>query len=222
MTALNTTPASGLSTRDRLAVTAARMFAERGYHGTSINDLAGALGIRKSSLYAHINHKADLLADITLAGAAAFHAALDALPDEAPAGERLELALRAHLGVVRSQLDVATVWLQEWRYLTGEPREVFLAERRRYERRIRDLFEAAVAAGKLRRDLDLDDATLVFLSVANWAYTWLTADHDVGGLTAGLMSIMLGGMEQVTSSAAPRPPSGAPQSGSAPRPRPGT
>ena len=205
MTALHTTPASGLSTRDRLAVTAARMFAERGYHGTSINDLAGALGIHKSSLYAHINHKADLLADIALVGAAAFHAALDALPAGAPAGERLELALRAHLGVVRSQLDVATVWLQEWRYLTGEPREVFLAGRRRYERRIRDLFAAAVASGELRRDLDLDDATLVFLSVANWAYTWLTADHDVGGLTAGLMSIMLGGMEPVTSSAAPRP-----------------
>jgi AcrR family transcriptional regulator len=194
MTAQNSTTPSGPSTRDRLAVAAARMFAERGYHGTSINDLAAALGIHKSSLYAHINHKADLLADITLTGAAAFHAALDALPDEAPAGERLGLALRAHLGVVRSQLDVATVWLQEWRYLTGEPREVFLAERHRYERRIRDLFEAAVASGELRRDLDLDDATLVFLSVANWAYTWLTGDHDVEGPTVRLMSLMLGGM----------------------------
>ena len=209
MTALNTTSASGLSTRDRLAVTAARMFAERGYHGTSINDLAGALGIHKSSLYAHINHKADLLAEIALTGAAAFHAALDDVPDEAPAGARLELALRAHLGVVRSQLDVATVWLQEWRYLTGEPRETFLAERHRYEQRIRDLFEAAVASGELRRDLDPDDATLIFLSVANWAYTWLTADYDVGGLTARLMSIMLGGTGQVTSSAAPQPPGGA-------------
>ena len=221
MTAQNTTTASGPSTRDRLAVAAARMFAERGYHGTSINDLAAALGLHKSSLYAHINHKADLLADITLTGAAAFHAALDALPDEAPAGERLELALRAHLGVVRSQLDVATVWLQEWRYLTGEPREIFLAERHRYERRIRDLFEAAVASGELRQDLDLDDATLIFLSVANWAYTWLTADHDVGALTAGLLSIMLSGMGELTSSAAPRPPGGARRSGSAPRPRPG-
>ena len=194
MAAQDTRTASGLSTRDRLAVAAARMFAERGYHGTSINDLAAALGIHKSSLYAHINHKADLLADITLTGAAAFHAALDALPDEAPAGERLELALRAHLGVVRSQLDVATVWLQEWRYLTGEARDTFLRERHRYEERIRDLFEAAVRSGDLRWDLDVDDATLVFLSVANWAYTWLTADHDVEAPTARLMSIMLGGM----------------------------
>jgi TetR/AcrR family transcriptional regulator, cholesterol catabolism regulator len=206
MTDRDTTP----STRDRLAVAAARMFAERGYHGTSINDLAAALGIQKSSLYAHINHKADLLAEIALTGAAAFHAALDALPEQATAGERLELALRAHLGVVKSQLDVATVWLQEWRYLTGEPRDIFLAERRRYEQRIRDLFAAAITDGALREDLDLDDAALVFLSVANWAYTWLTADQDAGALTARLMSILLGGMAQrVTSSAGRQPPSGA-------------
>ena len=209
MTARNTTPASGLPTRDRLAVEAARMFAERGYHGTSINDLAVALGLHKSSLYAHINHKADLLADIALTGAAAFHAALDALPDEAPPGERLELALRAHLAVVESQLDVATVWLQEWRYLTGEARDVFLRERHRYEERIRDLFEAAVRSGDLRRDLDVDDAALVFLSVANWAYTWLMPETDVAGLTSRLMSVLRGGMGQVTSSAAPRPPGGA-------------
>jgi TetR/AcrR family transcriptional regulator, cholesterol catabolism regulator len=206
MTAPNTTPTSGLPTRDRLAVEAARMFAQRGYHGTSVSDLAAALGIQKSSLYAHISRKADLLADVALAGAAAFHAALDALPEEAAGGERLELALRAHLAVVESQLDVATVWLQEWRYLTGEARDVFLRERHRYEERIRDLFEAAVRSGDLRWDLDVDDATLVFLSVANWAYTWLLPETDVGGLTSRLMSVLLGGMGRVTSSATPRPP----------------
>ena len=172
------------------------MFAERGYHGTSVNDLAAALGIQKSSLYAHINRKADLLAEIALTGAAAFHAALDAVPAGAAAGERLELALRAHLAVVESQLDVATVWLQEWRYLTGEPRDFFLRERHRYEERIRDLFEAAVESGELRRDLDLDDATLVFLSVANWAYTWLMPETDVEGLTSRLISMLFSGMAQ--------------------------
>lgn len=195
MTARNAkTPAPGLLTRDRLSAEAARLFAERGYHGTSINDLAVALGIQKSSLYAYINGKADLLADIALTGAAAFHAALDALPDEATPGERLEMALRAHLGVVESQLDVATVWLQEWRYLTGEPLDFFVKERHRYEQRIRDLFDAAVESGELRQDLDTEDATLIFLSVANWAYTWLTADTDVGKLTSRLMSILLSGM----------------------------
>ncbi len=159
-----------------------------------MNDLAVALGIHKSSLYAYINGKADLLADIALTGAAAFHAALEALPDEATPGERLEMALRAHLCVVESQLDVATVWLQEWRYLTGGPLDFFIKERHRYEQRIRDLFGAAVESGELRQDLDIGEATLVFLSVANWAYTWLTADADVGKLTSRLMSLLLRGM----------------------------
>jgi TetR/AcrR family transcriptional regulator, cholesterol catabolism regulator len=104
------------------------------------------------------------------------------------------MAFRAHLGVVESQLDVATVWLQEWRYLSGEPRSIFVKERHRYEQRIRSLFEAAADSGELHSDLDTGDATLVFLSVGNWAYTWLTADTDVGKLASRLMSMLISGM----------------------------
>jgi TetR/AcrR family transcriptional regulator, cholesterol catabolism regulator len=168
-----------VSTRDRLSVEAARLFAERGYHGTSIGDLADALGIRKASVYSHIKGKEDLLAEIALAGAQAFHAALDGVSQDAAPDERLRLALHAHLGLVRDQLDVATVWLQEWRYMSEPARTTFLAERRRYERRIRRMFEAAVAGGTIRRDLDLRHAVLMFLSVGNWAYTWMTHKTDV-------------------------------------------
>lgn len=165
---------SGMSTRERLSTEAARLFAERGYHGTSIGDLADALGIRKASIYSHIKGKEDLLAEIALAGAQAFHEALDDILDDARPAERLRLALGAHLNVVDRQLDVATVWLQEWRYLAEPARQEFLTERRRYERRIRSLFEAAVADGALRADLDVKRAVLAFFSVGNWAYTWMT------------------------------------------------
>lgn len=168
-----------MSTRKRLSEHAARLFAERGYHGTSVNDLALALGIRKSSIYAHIGSKEGVLAEITFAGAEAFHAALDSLPDDVPAVDALHAALRAHLHVVTSQLDVATVWLQEWRYLTGEARERFLAERQRYESRVRALFHAAVEEGSLRPDLDLKHAVLVFFSIGNWAYTWMSPNAKV-------------------------------------------
>jgi AcrR family transcriptional regulator len=182
-----------VSTRHRLSEHAARLFAERGYHGTSIGDLAAALGIQKASIYSHIKGKEDLLAELALAGATAFHEALDDVPADAPAGERLRLALRAHLDVVDRQLDVATVWLQEWRYLGGPARETFLAERRRYERRVSDLFEAAVEAGDLRADLDVRHATLAFLSLGNWAYTWMTHQTDVGQVADAFWSLLLTG-----------------------------
>src|SRR3954467_11240421 len=49
------------SRREELTRTAARLFADRGYHGTSLADLAEALGIQKASLYHHIDSKEDLL-----------------------------------------------------------------------------------------------------------------------------------------------------------------
>jgi AcrR family transcriptional regulator len=177
-----------VSTKERLALQAARMFSERGYHGTSIGDLAGALGIQKASVYSHISGKHDLLAEAALAGAVSFHAAQDAVPADVPPAERIRLALAAHLGVVSDQLDVAGVWLQEWRYLEGDARREFLRERHRYEERIRDLFR------DVREDVDADRAALAFLSLGNWAYEWLTPEHDVAREADALADVLLHGI----------------------------
>jgi len=144
--------------RIELTRAAARLFAERGYQGTSLADLAEALGVQKPSLYHHIESKEDLLWDVARAGADAFHAALDAVPEDAPAAERIRLALRGHLGVVSAQLDVSTVFVREWRHLTGERFERFVAERRRYEERIRELYADGLERSELRADLDVSAA----------------------------------------------------------------
>src|SRR5438046_228301 len=102
--------------RNELVRQAARLFAEKGFHGTSTGDLAEAMGVQKGSLYTHIRSKGDLLWEVARDGAETFHAALDAVSDDAPATERIRLALRAHLRVVAEQLDVATVFVREWRY----------------------------------------------------------------------------------------------------------
>src|SRR4029453_10416655 len=92
--------------REELTRTAARLFAERGFHGTSMGDLAQAMGVQKGSLYSLTGSKQELLQETLRQGASAFHGALDAMPEEASAVERIRLALRAHLGVVAGQLDV--------------------------------------------------------------------------------------------------------------------
>jgi AcrR family transcriptional regulator len=180
--------------RTELTREAARLFAAKGYHGTSMGDIAQAMGVQKGSVYAHIESKQALLWAIASEGAEAFHAALDAVPDSAPAGERIRLALRAHLRVVAEQLDVATVFTREWRYLDDEPREAFIAERRRYEERIRELFRDARDLGELRSDLDTSVAALLFLSSANWAYTWLQPGRDTDELADRFFALLVDGM----------------------------
>jgi TetR/AcrR family transcriptional regulator, cholesterol catabolism regulator len=180
--------------RSELTRTAARLFAEKGYHGTSIGDLAEAMGVQKGSLYAHIASKQDLLYEATREGAQAFHAALDAVPDDVPATDRIRLALRGHLRVVAEQLDVATVFTREWRYLEGERALEFLSERRRYEERIRQLFREGRETGDLRTDLDDGAAALLVLSAANWAYTWLRPGADTDALADRFFALLLDGI----------------------------
>jgi len=180
--------------RNELTRQAARLFAEQGYHGTSMEDLAVAMGVQKASLYAHVKSKEDLLHELARDGAVAFHAALDGIDDRLPAVEKLRLALRAHLHVVAEQLDVATVFVREWRYLEGDRREAFLTERRRYEDRIRALFREGVEQSELRTDLDVSVAALVFLSAANWAYTWLQPGRDTDALADRFFDLLVDGM----------------------------
>src|SRR5436190_1236499 len=79
--------------REELTRQAARLFAQKGYHGTSIGDLADAIGVQKGSLYAHIASKEDLLFETMLDGARAFHGALDAIDERLPATEKIRRAL---------------------------------------------------------------------------------------------------------------------------------
>jgi TetR/AcrR family transcriptional regulator, cholesterol catabolism regulator len=184
-----------MSTRRReLTREAAKLFAQKGYHGTSIGDIAEAMGVQKGSLYAHIASKEDLLYETMREGANAFHAALDAVPEDTPAVEKIRLALRGHLRVVAEQLDVATVFVQEWRYLEGERRDEIVAERRRYEERIRDLFREGRELSELRADLDETAAVLLLLSAANWAYTWLQPGRDTDEIADRFFALLVDGV----------------------------
>ena len=180
--------------RVELTRQAARLFAQKGYHGTSIGDIAEAMGVQKGSLYSHIASKEDLLWETLREGAAAFHAAIDAIPDDLPPVDKIRAAVRGHLRVVAEQLDVATVFTQEWRYLEGEYREELVAERRRYEERWRALFREGVESGDLRTDLDSGAAALLVLSAANWAYTWLEPGRDTDELADRFLAILVDGI----------------------------
>lgn len=180
--------------RAELVATAARLFAERGYHGTSMADLAEALGVQKASLYSLTASKQALLVAVTREGAAAFGRALAAVPDDAEPLERIRLALRGHLAVVGDQLYAATVFTREWRFLEEPELTSFRGERRTYEEHWRELFREASERGALRSDLDVEAAVLLVLSAANWAYTWLRPGVDTTSLADRFFAILLDGV----------------------------
>ena len=86
------------------------------------------------------------------------------------------------------------MFTREWRYLEDAYRDEIRAERRGYEERWRALFEDGVASGGLRTDLDPGAATLLVLSAANWAYTWLEPGRDTDELADRFTAIVVDGI----------------------------
>jgi AcrR family transcriptional regulator len=180
--------------RDELVAVAARLVAERGYHGTSMADLAEAMGVQKGSLYSLTGSKQDLLVVVTREGASAFHTSLDRVPEDADPLARIGAALRGHLAVVAEQADTATVFTREWRFLEEPELTAFRDERRRYETRWRSLLAEAAERGMLRADLDFEATVLLVLSAANWAYTWIRPGADTDALADRFFAVLLDGV----------------------------
>lgn len=159
--------------RTELIAVAAQLFSERGYHGTSMQDLGDALGIQRGSLYAHIGSKEDLLLDVVEEGADRFLArGAEAVELDAAASERLRSLLVGHVEIATQHLDASTVFLNEWRYLSPELRDHIQEKRDRYERVVRKIIDDGVASGEFRADVDIRFAATLVLSAGNWTYTW--------------------------------------------------
>lgn len=172
--------------RAEMVATAARLFSERGYHGTSIQHLADALGLQKGSLYAHVGSKEELLFDVVTDGADRFlERGERALSLEAFASARLRRLLVSHVETAIEHLDAATVFLNEWRYLSEDRRASIQAKRDRYESIVRAIIEAGIEAGEFRPDVNVRFAARLVLSAGNWTYAWFKPGGELGPTEIG-------------------------------------
>jgi AcrR family transcriptional regulator len=166
------------NTRDDVVRAAGRLFAERGYHGTSMRDLGRELGLFGSSIYSHVAGKQDLLVEVVATGGSLFQASAErALAVEGSTNDRLEAFVAGHIDVVLDHVDEARTFLNEARALDDEHRAKILAARDTYEQTLRSLLEAGVADGSFRSDIDPKLAGIFVLSILNSVDRW----YDEGG-----------------------------------------
>ena len=172
--------------RAELNEAAAKLFSERGYHGTSMQHLADALGLQRGSLYAHIGSKEELLLDVVEEGADRFLArAEQAAASRGSASERLQRLLVGHVETAIEHLEAATVFLNEWRYLSEDLRGPIQDKRDRYEAIVREIVTDGIAAGEFRSDADVRFAALLVLSAGNWTYAWYRPGGSMGPAEIG-------------------------------------
>lgn len=160
---------------------ATRLFYEKGYSETSIQDIANRLGILKGSLYHYIQSKEDLLVAVI----DEFHerarenldrvAALDASP-LAKVGD----FVRGYVLYTANNLPAAGVYYRDFHLLTGPKRRRVVAKRDLYDTFLRGLIEDGVDRGEICPDTNVKVASLGILGLMNSLYHWYRpqGEHD--------------------------------------------
>jgi AcrR family transcriptional regulator len=152
---------------------AARMFHERGYDASSLQDIADELGILKGSLYHYIGSKDDLLWTIILRQ----HEAALALADrcrqlEGTPTERLTAFVKGYADSLKNDRVFVSIYLHEINRLSKERRKFIVSERQAYTQFVVDLLAAGQETGEFRADLDPELSANVMLGLLNSAYRW--------------------------------------------------
>jgi AcrR family transcriptional regulator len=147
------------------------VFNERGYDGTSMEDLASRLGLSKSSIYYHVESKEDLLAlalDRALDGL--FGIADEVKASGGPAIQRLERLVRGSVGVLADRLPYVTLLLRARGNTATERRA--LARRREFDQIVADLVAEAEQDGDIRPDVDPAITARLLFGLVNSLVEW--------------------------------------------------
>ncbi len=166
--------------KEEVLEAAVALFSRKGYHATTVRDIADEAGMLSGSLYAHISSKEDLLYAIVMRAADSFMAALEPIvTGEGDAATKLRMAMRAHLRVVAGSLEAATVFMHEWKALSEERRQKVAERRNAYEQLLAAIIQQGIDSGEFR-PVDAKFARLLVLSAVNWLYEWYDPAGPLG------------------------------------------
>jgi TetR/AcrR family transcriptional regulator, cholesterol catabolism regulator len=162
--------------RVQLLDAAARLFCQRGFHATSMRDIAKAVDMLSGSIYYHFNSKQEMLLAVYAEGARRIGELVDAAVErETDPWKRLEAASAAHLNALSvTHRDYAQVMIrtlpQEADGIGAQLREI----RRDYEGRFRRLVDGL----PLPPDVDRHYLRLMLIGALNWSHVWYKPGGD--------------------------------------------
>ena len=201
----------GVAAHDRgeeVYAAALRLFREKGYHATSMQDIAAAVGLYKGSLYHYIDGKEELLARVFERGMGALLADVERIAADttcAPSAQ-LRQIVEAHVAAVATNLDALTVYLHEWRALAGDSLYTVRAQRERYTHLVAEIVARGVQSGEFRVP-DVGIATLGLLGMCNWLCQWYSPSGRLSAREIGarFADMVLDGLRGPTSSSTRTP-----------------
>lgn len=157
---------------DEIARAAVKLFNQKGYHATSVQDLADEVGLQKGSLYHYISSKEELLQQIASKSIHGFSRELETICNlPVSAQERLWRAVHHHFNIVTGDVQMTTVLLREAFLLSDEQHEIIKDAMDRYTSLWVRIIEEGMQTGEFRHG-SARLAALSILGSCNWVYRW--------------------------------------------------
>jgi AcrR family transcriptional regulator len=175
--------------RDRILEEAVKLFYERGFSGTTLDDIAGKLGVTKPFIYTHFRSKVELLEAVCRP---TIEMSLEAIARAAQrpgkAADRLFDGVVNFAKVVLQRQANIAVYFREEKHLSEAGLAEINALRKRFDRTLSDLLEEGARAGEFHI-ADVRVAALAIGGMVSWAYTWYQPDgrlsfDDIGARLA--------------------------------------
>jgi AcrR family transcriptional regulator len=164
--------ARGLGTEAVLIESATALFREKGFNGTSITDLAEALGLVNASVYYYVSSKQELLLRVLQSGMEGFLSRLEEIAaTDASSHEKIRLAIENHLEFVVNRRDAVAVFLRERRFLEPPYSDEYELSVHRYDELFIELVEEGIAAGEFA-PVDAHIVARLILGAINWIVEW--------------------------------------------------
>ncbi len=152
---------------------AIRVFHEKGYAASTIQDVADAVGVLKGSLYHYISSKEDLLFRILQEShVQARELMAEVAGVEAPPVEKLRIYLERTYLWYLANIERTSIYLNQQHHLTGENRTEMRLQAREFEQYLRELLAEAKGSGALLPDADLKLAAFFMLGALNSVPRW--------------------------------------------------
>ena len=163
--------------RTEILHAALNAFRCKGYHATTLDDIAELLGVRKTALYHYFPDKEAILYACHQEGLEEVAGIIAAARRQLTSAEQLAYAIREHVRVMTDTLEGSSLAFETSALAPAHQSEV-IAARDRYEQALREIVRAGIAAGEFRT-VDPKIAVFAILGAINWIARWYTPKGSV-------------------------------------------
>lgn len=176
----------GRTVPERLIEVALRLFADRGFEGTSVQDVVSAAGVTKGAMYYYFDSKDDLLAEIY---ARVLREQMERLESfvhaDGPIEERVFGAAADVVVTTIEHLDSTTVFFRSLHQLSESKQEEVRGQRRRYHDAFRGMVLEGQRSGAFRDDVAAELVVDYFFGSVHHLPMWWKAGRRFGAVSVG-------------------------------------